>query len=248
MSEICVEAMIRCRDGVYARTAEDHSQRLKRKDYSVLSILRQGPASTHTGPTIFLASGKFPSCPITVLWSIRQSVSVYPLRTRFAVHRSHMYALREHSIPQYPRFRCSFNSRHTASRSTVHEGQEEAGGIQVASGVALTVFLAPKNIRMYYLTEDQLESVASLNLINAVCLAFFGICIGSVIAFYTTLKTAEIKDPSTHAIFIALAIGSGCLAVFFGIVLGVGCAKSLVDLKRWKKIEPTVAPITPIVP
>ena len=124
--------------------------------------------------------------------------------------------------------------------------QEQSGGIQIASGVALTVFLAPKNIRMYYLTEDQLESVASLNLMNAVCLGFFGICIGSLIAFYTTLKTAEIKDPFTHATFVVLAIGSGCLAIFFGIVLGIGCARSIIDLKRWKRIEPTVTtPATP---
>jgi hypothetical protein len=110
-------------------------------------------------------------------------------------------------------------------------------GIQVASGVALTVQLAPKTIRMYYLTEDQLERVASLNLITAVCLAFFGVCFGGFVSFYTTLRTADIRDPSTHATFVSIAVVTAILAAFFLVVFLCGLIKSLLDLRRAKRTE-----------
>ena len=123
--------------------------------------------------------------------------------------------------------------------------QPTGQGIQVASGVALTVQLAPKNIRMYYLTEDQLENGLSLNLITGVCLALFGICVGGFISFYTTLRTADIKDPSTHATFVSVAVVAAILAVFFAVVFGCGIVKSILSIRRAKRTEAvgTVAPI-----
>ena len=119
-------------------------------------------------------------------------------------------------------------------------GQE----VQVATGVALTVQLAPKTIRMYYLTEDQFENIATLNLTTAVCLAFFGICIGGFISLYSTVRATDLMDASTHATFIALTVLTGVLGIFFGALFAIGFVRSLLNLRQAKRTE-TVKTVLP---
>jgi len=110
--------------------------------------------------------------------------------------------------------------------------------------------LIPKNIRVYYLTEEHLETIATLNLTNSVYLGFFGICLGLLAAFGITLTTVEIRDAVPHAMFVALTFSSAILSLLLGIIFLVGFKRSREEIHRAKRTEPAsiVMPTVPPVP
>lgn len=108
--------------------------------------------------------------------------------------------------------------------------------------MGLTVQLSPTLIKLYWLTEDQLENIAALNVINAVSLAFLGISAGAAVAFYTALETGDFQDPLTRIRFETYRGSAIDLSLFFGLIFLVGITLSLRKLWRIKKTK-TVSPI-----
>jgi len=106
---------------------------------------------------------------------------------------------------------------------------------QITSGGSVTVTINPTNIEMYCLTEDQLETVASVNVVTAVSLAFLGICFGAWLTVYVTLASVNGLQDLTKATFVALQWGSGCLTIFFLVVFVVGLIKSVLGLRKIKR-------------
>lgn len=84
--------------------------------------------------------------------------------------------------------------------------------VQAESPIAL-VFHVPREIRMYSVTNQELETLVSAN--TSVHLTFLGVAIGLFVAVLVTLLTVPLSD-KMFAVFIALiAVGGGSI-VYFG--------------------------------
>jgi len=96
--------------------------------------------------------------------------------------------------------------------------------IVVPTGSSLAFEMVPATMRVFMLNEDQVDNVAVMNLITAVCLAFFGISFGSWITLHATIAPlAELKDQQAIVSRLTIeCIASGMLAVFFFVIFSVG--------------------------
>jgi hypothetical protein len=79
----------------------------------------------------------------------------------------------------------------------------------------LAVQYTPRRVMVISVTSSELDTVAALN--NSVHLGFFGLSLGSAIAFGTVLATSSIPDARTHATFVALLAVSMIGSTYFGI-------------------------------
>jgi hypothetical protein len=86
---------------------------------------------------------------------------------------------------------------------------------------------------MYWLTEEQMESVAALNVINAVALAFLGISMGAAISFYTSVRAGNLAG-DTLSLFQALEASSWFLSLFLACIVSVGFILSCRKMRRIK--------------
>ena len=68
---------------------------------------------------------------------------------------------------------------------------------------------------VHTVTATELETVASLS--KSVHLAFFGLCVGALIAFGIVLSTSNIAEPLIHSAYVALLAVSGVGSLYFGI-------------------------------
>lgn len=117
--------------------------------------------------------------------------------------------------------------------------------ITLAEGMGLTVQLHPTQIWLHWLTDDQLENLATMNGITAISLAFFGMCVGGWISFYTVVVTGSFRDQIERARFGMYESMAILLSVFFGLIFAVSLYLSLKKLFRVRKSK-VISPPTQI--
>jgi VIT1/CCC1 family predicted Fe2+/Mn2+ transporter len=77
------------------------------------------------------------------------------------------------------------------------------------------VYHVPRQMRMHSVDDDTLDTLASGY--NATSLALLGITIGVFVTAVATLLTADFASPYTFAGFVAAAIVSLLLTIYFGL-------------------------------
>jgi len=111
--------------------------------------------------------------------------------------------------------------------------------IQRAATGAFTVSMVPANIRLYTVTEHQLENIGTFGLVTSIFLAMFGITLGCFVAFFIVVRTvAELKQYDQGQ-FVALEWVAGVLTVFCGAMFGLGLTRYVMRLNQVKE-NPTV--------
>jgi len=78
----------------------------------------------------------------------------------------------------------------------------------------VNVSYSPREMRVYYLNEAELDSIASQT--GSTDIAFLGISAGALITLCATLETVTIADPIKHATFVGAAIVFLVFTLFFG--------------------------------
>jgi hypothetical protein len=79
----------------------------------------------------------------------------------------------------------------------------------------LTMEVVPRHLRMYQLSEIELDAVASGD--NSLNLAFFGGCFGAFASFASVVFSGSVPDSGKFAVCVTLMVAFGILAAFFGI-------------------------------
>lgn len=70
---------------------------------------------------------------------------------------------------------------------------------------------------MYYVQDQELDSLGSASAQSSLHLGFFGASFGAAISLGATVFTVDIPSPNTKAIFWALFVLSAALSLYFGI-------------------------------
>jgi hypothetical protein len=92
----------------------------------------------------------------------------------------------------------------------------------------VTINYRPRNVTMYYVSDQELEIIGSSNAQSSLHLTFFGVFAGAALALGLTLITLEIADPRIYAAFWAGLTVSLAFTIYFGI-------RSFVDWKNSAK-------------
>jgi hypothetical protein len=112
------------------------------------------------------------------------------------------------------------------NRMPDHQSVPPIQQVQVSSVPApLTVQYASRTVMVHQLTNNELETVASIS--NSVHLTFFGLCTGGVISFGIVLAGSAIAEPKQIASYVALFAVSSIGSLYFGI-------RAVIDYRRAK--------------
>jgi hypothetical protein len=92
-------------------------------------------------------------------------------------------------------------------------------------------------MRIFTLNEDQVDNIAAMNLVTAVCLAFFGISFGSWITLHATIIPLEgLKDQQAMLSRLTTeCMASEILSVFFFVTFAIGLTVSVLKFIRIKR-------------
>jgi hypothetical protein len=88
---------------------------------------------------------------------------------------------------------------------------------------SVTAEMVPRHVRYHAITEEELGMVAVLS--NSIHLAFLGITVGALVAFWITLKTVMNLTTDDRTMFRALMWLTGLLSAYF-------LAQSVADVVR----------------
>jgi hypothetical protein len=121
------------------------------------------------------------------------------------------------------------------SEPTIERPQIGNGSVSQFSN-PVTLSYARREVTMHTVTENELDTVASLS--NSVDLAFTGICGGGFLTLAVTLATVTLTSPITSAGFVSATIISGLGTLFFGIKARISYKEAQEKLKDIKKGSP----------
>lgn len=79
---------------------------------------------------------------------------------------------------------------------------------------SVTVVYQPREIRMFHVSAEELETFASGN--SSVHLTFFGLCFGSAITLTATWVSVKLSA-NTHLVFFLGSVLLGVLSLYFAV-------------------------------
>lgn len=100
---------------------------------------------------------------------------------------------------------------------------------------SVTVNKVPRRLNVFYITEDELESLYTSGNLKTLDFGLFSLSIGVFIAVVGTLLTVDIQSPTIAAIYWAALFVSVLASLFFGfraVIEWRSAARRLSDIKR----------------
>ncbi len=92
----------------------------------------------------------------------------------------------------------------------------------------VTISFKRRNVDMYYVFAQELETLGSSSLQGSLHIALFGIGFGAAVSLWVTVATVAITNPFIYATFFAVASVFSLLTLYFGI-------RSVIDLINARK-------------
>lgn len=105
----------------------------------------------------------------------------------------------------------------------------------------LTVDLMPRRLKLFQVTEDELESLYTSGNYKTLDIGLFSLCFGVVVTVAGTLATVDISSDRTHAVFWAVLVVSLFAAVFFAfrsVIAWRSAARRLADIRESGSMQP----------
>ncbi|MGA7410695.1 MAG: hypothetical protein WBW33_09430 [Bryobacteraceae bacterium] len=112
--------------------------------------------------------------------------------------------------------------------------QDNSQSINVAPEGALTMQIMPSIIKVYCITEEQLETIASLSLSNSIHLSFLGMSFGALVTLLVALETVSTLSDINRAMFIVATLTAMFLVALCGVLFAFGFRRSKASIERIK--------------
>jgi hypothetical protein len=121
----------------------------------------------------------------------------------------------------------------TENKSTISRIQAETGDSRV------TINYKPRNVTMYYVSDQELETIGTASNDFSLQLGFFGAALGIAVACIATLSTVDILNPRIYAAYWAVLVVSIPACVFFFIRSILAYRKSRQQIRAIREESPT---------